>query len=206
MNVQDKVNNIPAPVSVLALVPAYGNDAVQVKETANNWELGTRKLKAQCLVDIGKDQTILSISDTLPVTIVKDYETGSKELNIRMSVAALLTIATNGIFELVNNCKESNFMPLCEALENGYFYSSSYDMSKKAPPFSWGDFVTWLKVQELPVEIQPKVDKFLALTTKQMASLTHEQLEQISWLYPLIVAKGYSKPTAASNSLLNDLI
>lgn len=206
MKTEDKVNNVPAPASVLALVPPYGNDAVQAWETTNNWELGTRKLKAQCLVDIGKDQTILAISDTLPVTIVKDYETGSRELNIRMSVAALLTIATNGLFELVNNCKESNFGPLGEALEAGYFYSSSHEMSKKAPPFSWAEFVTWLKSQELPEAIKPKADKFLALTTKQMSSLTHEQLEQIAWLYPLITAKGYAKPTAASNSLLDDLI
>lgn len=200
MNTNNTNNNI------LNLVPKYGNDAVQVKETANNWELGTRKLKAQCLVDIGKDQTILAVSETLPVTIVKDYETGSRELNIRMSIAALLTIATNGLFELVNNCKESNFGPLGEALENGYFYSSSYEMSKKANPFSWAEFVTWLKEQPFDNALRPKVEKFLNLTTKQMASLTTEQLEKVGWLYPLLLEKGYQKPTPASNSLLDDLI
>ncbi len=199
-------NNANTNTNILKLVPVYGNDAIQVKELSNSFELGTRKLKATITVDLGKGQDYLSVGDKLPVFITKEYEGGHRSESVYMTVATLLTVATNGLFELFNNCKESNFNPLIEALENGYFYSSSYEMSKKASPFSWADFAVWLKEQPFDNTLRPKVEKFLNLTTKQMASLPSEQLEKVSWLYPLLLEKGYQKPTPVSSNLLDDLI
>lgn len=202
--------NLVAWNTILDLVSTASNDSVRIEESANNYNLGTWKLKIDVVTSLGKDQKELRLDTKLPVFIRKEFdkdEGGNTVTHtINFTVAHLLLIASNGLFELLNNKKKDGYDKLITALENGYFFAQTYQNSLKAPPFSWADFSIWLKVQELPADIQPKVDKFLALTTKQMSSLTHEQLEQITWLYPLITAKGYTKPTAASNSLLDDLI
>lgn len=196
--------------NVLDLVPVYGTDAIQVKQSANNYLLGTRKLKAQVEIGLGNDESLLHIANKLPVTVAKTFVDGTSETKtVYLSLAFLLAAGSNGLFELVNtNVKDvKGFNALVDAFANGYFYPSSYELSQKQPAFNWANFIIWLKEQDYSQsELAPKVQKFLTLTTRQISSLTDEQLKQVAWLYPLIVAKGYTPTKPAEQSLLADLM
>ncbi len=196
--------------NILDLVPVYGTDAIQVKQSANNYLLGTLKLKAQVEIGLGNDESLLHVSNKLPVTIAKTFADGTSETKtVYLSLAFLLAAGSNGLFELVNtNVKDAKgFTALVEAFANGYFYPSSYELSQKQPAFNWANFIIWLKGQDYgQSELAPKVQKFLTLTTRQISSLTDEQLRQVSWLYPLIVSKGYTPAKPAEQSLLADLM
>ncbi len=210
-NINTEVNaEVNALPTILELVPAYGTDAIQVKKHTNSYALATNKLKVQTSIGLGLDQKVLATDTLLPVSITKVMKDNTKlDANLYMSVAALLTVASNGLFELVNTNihTQQQFNALVVALQNGYFYPSSYESSQKAPPFNWASFITWLKEQDYSEsELEPKVQKFLTLTTRQISSLTDTQLKQVQWLYPLIVAKGYSPAKPAEQSLLADLM
>ena len=196
--------------NVLELVPAYGTDAIQVKALSNNFYLNTNKLKVQTSISLGRDQKVLAMNTPLRVAVLKQFKDDSKaSVSFNMTVAALLTVASNGLFELFNTNihSEPQLKALVVALENGYFYPSSYELSQKQPAFNWANFIIWLKEQDYSQsELAPKVAKFLTLTTRQISSLTDEQLRQVSWLYPLIVSKGYSPAKPAEQSLLADLM
>lgn len=197
--------------NILDLVPVYGTDAIQVKQSSNNYLLGTRKLKAQVEIGLGNDESLLHIANKLPVTVAKTFADGTSETKtVYLSIAFLLAAGSNGLFELVNtNVKDAKgFTALVEAFANGYFYPSSFELSQKQPAFNWANFIVWLKEQDYSLlpELAPKVAKFLTLTTRQISSLTDEQLRQVSWLYPLIVSKGYTPAKPAEQSLLADLM
>lgn len=196
--------------NVLDLVPVYGTDAIQVKQSANNYLLGTRKLKAQVEISLGNDESLLHIANKLPVTVAKTFADGTSETKtVYLSLAFLLAAGSNGLFELVNtNVKDAKgFTSLLDAFANGYFYPSSYELSQKQPAFNWANFIIWLKGQDFSgSKLEPKVQKFLTLTTRQISSLTDEQLKQVTWLYPLIVSKGYTPAKPAEQSLLADLM
>ena len=206
---QQAVDNQNQP-NILDLVPVYGTDAIQVKQSANNYLLGTRKLKAQVEIGLGIDERLLMVSDKVPVTIAKTFTDGTSETKtVYLSLAFLLAAGSNGLFELVNtNVKDvKGFNALVEAFANGYFYPSSYELSQKQPAFNWANFIIWLKEQDYSQsELAPKVQKFLTLTTRQISSLTDTQLKQVAWLYPLIVSKGYTPAKPAEQSLLADLM
>lgn len=109
-------------LNVVDLVPVYGTDAIQVQQTANNYLLGTRKLKAQVEISMGIDERMLMVSDKLPITISKTFIDGTSETKtIYVSVAFLLAAGSNGLFELVNtNVKDlKGFNSLVEAFANG---------------------------------------------------------------------------------------
>jgi len=119
-------------------------DSIQIKESANNLLLGTRKLKVQVEIGLGRDQTTLNILDTLPVTLSKTFD-GQQVASetIQLPVLQLLTVASNGLFELVNTNPKTveQFAALMTAFRNGYFYPSSYEASIKRPPFSMAKFI-----------------------------------------------------------------
>lgn len=196
--------------NILDLVPVYGTDAIQVKQSANNYLLGTRKLKAQVEIGLGNDESLLHVSNKLPVTIAKTFADGTSETKtVYLSLAFLLAAGSNGLFELVNtNVKDvKGFTALVDAFANGYFYPSSYELSQKQPAFNWANFVVWLKEQDYSQsEFAPTVQKFLKLTTRQLNTLTDEQLRQVRWLYPLLVSRGYSPAKPAEQSFLADLM
>lgn len=133
--------------NILDLVPVYGTDAIQVKQSSNNYLLGTRKLKAQVEIGLGIDESLLHVSNKLPVTIAKTFADGTSETKtVYLSIAFLLAAGSNGLFELVNtNVKDvKGFTALVDAFANGYFYPSSYELSQKQPAFNWANFVVWL--------------------------------------------------------------
>ena len=141
-------------------------DSIQIKETANNLLLGTRKLKVQVEIGLGKDQTVLSVLDALPVTLSKTFD-GQQVVTetIQLPVLQLLTVASNGLFELVNTNPKTpeQFEALMTAFRNGYFYPSSYEASIKRPPFSMVKFIGELNLTELD---EPAASQYRAAKVK----------------------------------------
>lgn len=141
--------NVYPAIDWRKLVPDTSkSDSIAIQESDNNLLLGTRKLKVQVEIGLGKHQDYLAVTDKLPVTIAKSFDAGNCTKTVYLPVLQLLTAASNGLFELANtNPKDSKqFDELIAALENGYFYPSSYAASLKKEPFSWATFVADLNI------------------------------------------------------------
>lgn len=148
IEMEHNTNTYPA-IDWRKLVPDTSkSDSIAIQESDNNLLLGTRKLKVQVEIGLGKHQDALFVTDKLPVTIAKSFDAGNCTKTVYLPVLQLLTAASNGLFELANtNPKDSKqFDELISALENGYFYPSSYATSLKREPFSWATFVADLNI------------------------------------------------------------
>ena len=145
-----ETTNTNAAIQWRGFVPdTSAADSIQIKETANNLELGTRKLKVRVEIGLGRDQTYLTLTDTLPVTLSKTFDGQIvKTETLQLPVLQLLSAASNGLFELVNTNPKTpeQFNTLMTAFENGYFYPSSYEASIKRPPFNLTKFIAELNL------------------------------------------------------------
>lgn len=199
----------------MSLVPVYGTDAIQIKDSgSNDLLLGTRKLKVQIEIALGKDITSLPLDMLLPVTVSKQFEKETIQETIHLPVLQILLAGTNGIFELYNtNPKDSaTFKALSVALTNGYFYPSSFEQANKKEPFSYATFIGLLNVmcdknQLTPEQIaQWNLAKGKAPKVKELSSfldLAYTSSKWV-WLSELMNGNGYTVPVITDD--MNDLL
>ena len=200
MSKSNQTTTTAATIAWASIVPATSAaDSIQIKETTNNLLLGTRKLKVQVEVSLGRDQHTLNVLDTLPVTLSKTFD-GQQVVTetINLPVLQLLTVASNGLFELVNTNPKTpeQFGALMAALRNGYFYPSSYEASIKRPQFSMVKFIGELNLAALE---EPAATQYKAAKTKypkvgELASfltLAYDSPKWV-WLRDRMDAAGYT--------------
>lgn len=216
--------NLKAAI-VAALGKTEGCKNLSVEVSANNLIITEKKGKETPLemalmlaIDLGLLELIQK-----PVTVIISGAGESK--TIHTTIGVLITDVCNGTLERFNtnfyasgytdehkitqypNRSAKGVLRIADALQHGYKSVVVAEKPEKAPTFNWANFIVWLKEQDYnESELAPKIAKFLTLTTRQISSLTDEQLKQVSWLYPLLVERGYTPAKPAEQSLLADLM
>lgn len=190
----------------MSLVPVYGTDAIQVKDSdANDLLLGTRKLKVQVEIALGKDVNSLELTQLLPVTISKQFEKETVMETIHLPVMQLLLAGSNGLFELYNtNPKDKvGFDSLSKALVNGYFYPSSFEQANKKEPFSFAALIGIINVMAEKNQLtESQVQQWTLVKAKcpkvkelsDFLVVAYKSPKWI-WLAELMDGNGYVEPT-----------
>lgn len=190
----------------MSLVPVYGTDAIQIKDSgANDLLLGTRKLKVQVEIALGKDVGTLELNQLLPVTVSKQFEKETVQETIHLPVMQLLLAGSNGLFELYNtNPKDkAGFDSLGKALVNGYFYPSSFEQANKKEPFSFAALIGIINVKAEKNQLtEEQAQQWSLVKTKcpkvkelsDFLVVAYKSPKWV-WLAELMDGNGYVEPT-----------